>query len=122
MDGLFNLERYFDNDHQLMNPDIKCNHKEWHQEAKSRGILNITNIIDELEAIIADKNVQLFENLNIMTKTKCQSKYEVKFGSYAKTISTESVTLVHMVKREVIPAVISVLGKVAQCITQLETA
>ncbi|KAA6376304.1 MAG: putative glutamine synthetase [Streblomastix strix] len=95
--------------------------KEWHQEAKSRGIPNITNTIDELKAIIANKNVQLFENLNVMTKTKCQSKYEVKLGSYAKTISIESAILIHMVKREVIPAVNSILGKFVQCITLIET-
>ncbi|KAA6382620.1 MAG: hypothetical protein EZS28_021856 [Streblomastix strix] len=96
--------------------------KEWHQEAKSRGIANITNTIDELEAIIADKNVQLFEKLNVMNKTICQSKYEVKLGSYAKTISIESAILIHIVKLEVIPADNSQLGKFAQFITQLGTA
>ncbi|KAA6356037.1 MAG: Glutamine synthetase, partial [Streblomastix strix] len=96
--------------------------KEWQQEAQSRGIPIITNTVDALEAFIADKNVQLFENLNVMTKAECQSGYEVELGSYAKTISIESATLVHMVKREVIPVVTAELGKLAQSITQIESA
>ncbi|KAA6387342.1 MAG: Glutamine synthetase [Streblomastix strix] len=96
--------------------------KEWQQEAQSRGIHNITNTVDALEAFIADKNVQLFENFNVMTKAECLSRYEVELDSYAKTISIESATLVHMVKREVIPAVTAELGKLAQSITQIEAA
>ena len=79
--------------------------KEWVKEAEKRGLLNLKSTADALPYYITDKNVQLFEKHRIFTKDELYSRYEILTEMYCKTLNIEALTMIDMVKQDIIPAV-----------------
>lgn len=77
---------------------------EWYEEAKKRGLLNISNSVDAIPAFINEKNVALFEHQGIFTKQELHSRYEIYLENYVKTLHIEALTMIEMVQREILPA------------------
>ena len=82
---------------------------EWVEEAVNRGLLNLKSTIDALPYFISDKNIKMFVKHKIFSETEMQSRYEVMLEGYAKAIHIEALTLLDIVKRGVIPSVMSYL-------------
>jgi len=82
---------------------------EWVTEAANRGLLNLKSTVDALPYFIADKNIKLFTKHNIYSEKEIHSRYEVMLEGYAKIIHIEALTLLDIVKRDVIPSVVSYL-------------
>lgn len=78
---------------------------EWVKEAEKRGLLNLMSTADALPYYICDKNVQLFEKHKIFTKDELYSRYEILIEMYCKTLKIEALTMIDMVKKDIIPAV-----------------
>lgn len=81
--------------------------EEWVKEAEKRGLLNLKSTVEVLPYFISDKNIQLFTKHKIFTATEIHSRYEILMENYCKTINIEALTMLEMVKKEVIPAVSS---------------
>jgi glutamine synthetase len=96
--------------------------KEWEVEAQRRGLPIITNTVDALAALLSEKNITLFERTNVLTKGECEARYEIQVEAYAKTVEIEANTLLKMVRRQVIPAVIGELGKLAASVSAVKAA
>ncbi|MBQ4543338.1 MAG: glutamine synthetase, partial [Clostridia bacterium] len=79
--------------------------EEWVKEAEKRGLLNLKSTADALPYYITDKNVQLFEKHRIFTKDELYSRYEILTEMYCKTLNIEALTMIDMVKQDIIPAV-----------------
>lgn len=77
----------------------------WPEEAKKRGLLNLKTTVDALPQFIAEKNIKLFTEYNIFTKAEMVSRYEILLETYNKVINIEALTMIDMVKRDIIPAV-----------------
>ena len=91
--------------------------EEWEEEAKRRGLPNIKKSYDAFGTLTEEKNVALFERNGVMSRTEIESRKEILYENYAKTLNIEALTMVEMAKREYIPAVekyISALAKTAQ--------
>ena len=91
--------------------------EEWEEEAKRRGLPNIKKSYDAFGTLTEEKNVALFERNGVMSRTEIESRKEILYENYAKTVNIEALTMVEMAKREYIPAVekyISSLAKTAQ--------
>jgi len=87
---------------------------EWVKEAEKRGLLNLKSTPDALEAFIAKKNVEVFSEFGIFNNVEMQSRYEILMEEYSKTIHIEAVTLIDMVNRQVLPAVMKYSGDLAE--------
>ena len=90
---------------------------EWEEEAARRGLPNIKKSYDAFGTFTAEKNIALFERNGVMSRTEIESRKEILYENYAKTLNIEALTMVEMAKREYIPAVekyISELAKTAQ--------
>jgi glutamine synthetase len=96
--------------------------KEWEAEAQRRGLPIVTNTVDALEALLSEKNIALFERTGVLSKEECESRYEILIEGYAKTIGIEANTLLQMIKRQVIPAVLGELGKLAASVNAIKAA
>jgi glutamine synthetase len=96
--------------------------KDWEVEAQRRGLPIITNTVDALESLLAEKNVEMFGRHNVLTKEECHARYEILIEGYTKTIGIEANTLLQMVKRQVIPTVINEIGKLATAVNAVKTA
>jgi glutamine synthetase len=96
--------------------------KDWQTQAQSRGLPIITNTVDALESLVSEKTVDLFERTSVLTKDELHSRFEILAEGYAKTIGIEANTLIAMVRRQIVPALITELGKLAGSVNALKAA
>ncbi|MGN0813985.1 MAG: glutamine synthetase III [Candidatus Coproplasma sp.] len=78
---------------------------EWEPEAMRRGLLNNKNTADAVPVCFEDKNIQVFVNQGVYTREEAIARADIKLENYAKTINIEALTMVEMVKRDILPAV-----------------
>ncbi len=87
--------------------------EEWVKEADARGLLNLKTTPEALPAMVAKKNVELFEKHKVFTKQELHSRYEVSLENYNKTINIEALTLIDIVYKHIIPAVVGCQDELA---------
>ena len=87
---------------------------EWKKEAERRGLLSLPTTVDALRHYAEQKNIELFERHEVFTATEVESRHEILLESYSKAIDVEARTMAHIVKRQIIPAVISFEKVVAE--------
>ncbi len=87
--------------------------EEWEKEAEKRGLLNLRNSVEAYKCFNAEKNVELFSRHGVMSRIEIDSREEILFENYAKTVNVEALTMIEMASREIIPAVNAYLGDVA---------
>ena len=85
----------------------------WIAEAERRGLLNLRTTPDCLPYLIAPKNLELFARHRIYTAEEARSRYEILLDNYCKILNIEAMTMIDMVRREILPAVSRYSGKVA---------
>lgn len=88
--------------------------EEWVQEAAERGLLNLKTTPDALALLSSDKNVALFEKHGVFTKEEVESRQEILFESYTKTLSIEALTMLDMVRKVIFPAVIGYVKELSE--------
>ncbi len=91
--------------------------EEWVTEAKKRGLLNLKTTVETLPYFINDKNVKLFTKHKVFTKTEIHSRFDILMENYCKTINIEALTMLEMVKKEIIPAVCSYIKDLSDTAT-----
>ena len=77
---------------------------EWVVEAQKRGLSNLKTTVDALPRFIEKKSVDLFEKHHVFSGTEVHSRYEIMMEAYCKTLHIEALTMVDMVKGDIIPA------------------
>lgn len=95
---------------------------EWAEEAKRRGLPNITSVVDAIPSMTTKKSVQLFEKHNVYSSVELHSRSEILYESYAKAINIEAKTMVDMVNRKYIPAIIQFTTNLANSIHVIHQA
>ena len=80
---------------------------EWVQEAKKRGLSNFRSAVESLPTLITKKSIDLFAKHNVLTEVELHSRYEILMETYCKIVHIEALTIVDMVKGEIIPACLS---------------
>jgi len=78
--------------------------QEWVEEARNRGLSNLRTTVDALPEFVSEKSRELFSKNQVLTESELLSRYEILLESYCKTIHIEALTMIDMVKREIIPA------------------
>ncbi len=95
---------------------------EWIEEASKRGLLNLSSTPDAYDTFMAPKNIALFEEFGIYNSVEMHSRYEILHEEYSKTIHIEALTLIDMINRQVLPAVLEYSSALASGIVQKKTA
>ena len=88
----------------------------WVKEAARRGLPNIDNMVDTVEVLTKDKSVKLFERFGIFTKAELESRAEILYETYSKTINIEAKTMLAMAKQQIIPAVLKFQKSLAETV------
>ena len=78
---------------------------EWVLEAEKRGLLNLKTTADALPYFIHEKNVELFVKHKVFTAGAMYARYEIMLEGYCKTLNIEALTMLEMVKKDILPAV-----------------
>ena len=95
---------------------------EWVEEAAKRGLPNIKSMVDAIPAYVAPQNVAAFEKFNVFTKTELESRVEIEYETYAKTINIEAKTMIDVAGKQIIPSVIGYTTELATSLTAVQTA
>lgn len=87
---------------------------EWVEEAQRRGLSNLRTTVDALPAFISKKSIDLFDRHHVFTELEVRSRFEILMEGYCKTLHIEALTMVDMVKKEIIPACISYQNELSE--------
>ena len=79
----------------------------WVTEAEKRGLSNLRSTPEALPHYTDDKNVALFERHGVYTRAEMNSRQEIQLEEYAKTISIEALTMVDMIRKDILPACVA---------------
>lgn len=96
--------------------------KEWFEEAKRRGLPTLKTMVDAVDTLTTDKAVRLFEKFGIFTRAELESREEILYDSYSKTINIEALTMIDMVSRKFLPAGIKYSKELADSVNSIEEA
>ena len=96
--------------------------EEWVAEAERRGLPNIKSMVESAKALIAEKNIKVFEKHGVLSRTELEARYEVMLENYIKTINIEALTMIDMAKRDILPAAIKFVTELANSITAVKSA
>ncbi len=94
----------------------------WVVEAKRRGLPNIKSMIEAVDTLTTEKSVSLFEKFGIFTKAELESRREVLYETYAKTINIEALAMIDMASKQFIPAVVNYTRLLADTVIAVKEA
>lgn len=78
--------------------------KEWEAEAERRGLSNYKRTPDALIHYCDEKNVALFERHRIYSLKEMESRLEISLDEYKKAIHIEAMTMIEMLRRQILPS------------------
>lgn len=96
--------------------------REWVKEAERRGLPHIKSMVEAVETLTTEKSIQLFEKFGIFTKAELESREEVLYETYVKTINIEAMTMIDMARKQIIPSVIKYTKSLADTILAVKEA
>lgn len=96
--------------------------EEWVAEAERRGLPNIKSMVEAVDTLTTDKAVKLFEKFHIFTKAELESREEILYETYAKTINIEALTMIDMASKQIIPAVVKYTKSLADAVIAVKEA
>ncbi len=86
---------------------------EWVAEAEKRGLSNLKTTVDALPTFIDQKAIDVFTAHKVFSEAEIHSRYEILMEGYCKTIHIEALTMIDMVKKQIIPGVVSYQKEIA---------
>ena len=95
---------------------------EWVAEAARRGLPNIKSMVEAAATLTTEKAVKLFEKFGIFTKVELESREEVTYETYSKSINIEALTMIDMAKKQILPAVIKYTKSLADTVIAVKEA
>ncbi|REK18010.1 MAG: glutamine synthetase type III [Planctomycetota bacterium] len=96
--------------------------QEWHDEAEKRGLPNLRNTVEALPALIAPKNIAMFEKYGVLNSREIHSRYEIYMERFCKDINTEALAALSIAKTMILPAAYRYQGELATTANALKAA
>ena len=94
----------------------------WVREAEKRGLPHIKCMVDAIPALVSDRSVELFEKHGVFTRPELESRAEIMYETYSKSIHIEALTMIDMAKKQIVPAVIKYQTGLADSVNSLKAA
>jgi len=120
--AVHNLIKEYMTEHQRIIFNGNGYAEEWVEEAAKRGLPNIKSMIEAASTLTTDKAVALFEKFGIFTRVELESREEIIYETYAKTINIEALTMIDMAGKKIIPAVIKYSRSLADTVNAVKAA
>ena len=96
--------------------------EQWVEEAKKRGLPNLKTMIDCIPAITAANNVKMYEKFGIYTKSELESRSEILYEKYCKTINIEAHTMIDMAGKQIMPVLVAYTKELADTVNTVKKA
>ena len=94
----------------------------WVVEAAKRGLPNIRNCVDGINAMADKENAKVLIKHGTLPKGEIHARHEILLENYIKTINIEAKTMLYIARREILPAVISFATDLANSVNAVEAA
>jgi len=92
----------------------------WAAEAEKRELPHVCSSVEALQSLIAEDIVALFAKHGVLDRHELESRHEINLTNYIKTINIESLTMLEMARRQIIPAVIRFISFLADSINAVK--
>ncbi|MDR0992160.1 MAG: glutamine synthetase III [Ruminococcus sp.] len=89
---------------------------EWLAEAARRGLPNRPTTVEAVARYTDEKNVAIFEEFKVLTRTEIESRTEILLENYSKVLNIEALTMVDMARKQILPAGFIFSDKLAKSI------
>ncbi len=86
----------------------------WVEEAERRGLLNLRTTADCMPLLLDEKNVKMLTSLGVMSKDEIVSRCDIMLENYCKTVTIEANTMVRMARKQIMPAIETYEGTLAE--------
>ena len=96
--------------------------EEWIEEAKRRGLSNLRSTVDALPVFVSKKSVDLFTKNGVYTESEMMARYDILLENYYKTLNIEALTMISMVKNDIMGAACSYQRSLAETISAKKAA
>merc|ERR1712183_1036744 len=90
------------------------------------GVWRIDSGVEAIHHLVSEKNIALFNKMNVFSKEECHSREVVLHDHYSGTVEMEALCLVDMINQQIIPAVkdagVGPLAELESGVTTLRSA
>ncbi|MEN8201882.1 MAG: glutamine synthetase III [Bacteroidota bacterium] len=93
---------------------------DWVKEAAKRGLTNVTDVPEALEAYLSDKSKNLFFGLGIFTEAELEGRVEVMFEQYTMKIQIEARVLGDLVINHIVPTAVKYQNRLMENVLGLK--
>ena len=85
----------------------------WVREAARRGLCNYRSTPDCVPHLLDAKNAELFRRNRVFSETELRARCEIVLDHYAKEVRIEALTLLDMLRKDVLPAMSRFTGELS---------
>ena len=96
--------------------------EEWVEEAARRGLPNLKAMVDAIPEYVSPESIAMFERFNVFSRSELESRKEIEYEIYAKTINIEARAMVDIATKQIVPAVIRYTTVLADSINSVRSA
>ncbi len=86
----------------------------WIREAEKRGLYNLKTTPDAIPMLLQEKNINLLCKHKVLSEREIRARYEILLEAYVKEVHIEALTMVDMVRKDILPAVCGYGDKLAE--------
>jgi glutamine synthetase len=86
---------------------------EWIKTAEGKGLPNRQTTVDAVPHYTDAKNIAIFEEFKVLTKTEIESRTEILLENYTKVLNIEALTMIDMACKQILPAGLCFADKLA---------
>ncbi len=92
----------------------------WVKEAEKRGLLNLKNTPMAMTKYMDEKNVNLFTQMEVYSKTEMEAHYETKLVKYSQILNIEVNTMLEMIYKDILPSAFKYIQTVSKTVLDLK--
>ena len=94
--------------------------KEWHQEAKKRGLSNIASVPESISKYLTTQSKDLFLSTGIFTDKELESRVEVEYEKFTKKVQIEARVLGDLAINHIVPTAINYMTSLIENVKGLK--
>lgn len=94
--------------------------KEWHKEAKKRGLSNIASVPESVKTFLSDKSREVLIGNNIFTSKELESRVEVEYEKFTKKLQIEARVLGDLAINHIVPTAITYMTSLVENVKGLK--
>ncbi|KDF01504.1 glutamine synthetase [Mycolicibacterium aromaticivorans JS19b1 = JCM 16368] len=94
----------------------------WQIEAAERGLPNLKTTLDAIPQLVTPEAIEVFERYGVFNARELHSREEVRYETYALTVSVEAKLTLEMGSTVILPAAVRYQTELAQNVAALKAA